>query len=146
MIFLAADHNGTALKNHLVTFLQKRGVSFFDLSAVRREPNDDYPALANRVVHAVQKKKGSLGVLVCGSGNGMVMAANRYRDIRAALAPSPAYARKAREDENANIVVLPAWWIKPQLATRTLQTWLSASFSNAPRHRRRIRQLSVRNA
>ena len=145
MIFLGADHNGIVLKNRLLAFLKKRGVAFVDLSPVRRVPTDDYPPIARRVVAAVRRKKGSFGVLVCGSGNGMVMAANRFPDIRAALAPSPAYARKAREDENANIIVLPAWWLTTRGATRTLHQWLTTAFSKEPRHRRRIRQLSTRN-
>lgn len=141
MVYLGADHNGFRLKEYLKTMLAKRNIVVVDLGPKRRIPNDDYPDIAWRVARAVLRRSGATGILVCGSGNGMVMAANRFRGIRAALAPSAKYARKAREDEDGNILVVPAWWVTKASAAVIVRQWLETPFSGAPRHRRRLKKL-----
>ncbi len=140
MVYLGADHNGFPLKEALKQSLLDAGVPCRDLGPAQPRAGDDYPRIAFRVAQAVRRTKGT-GILFCGSGNGMAMAANRVRGIRAALAPTVAYARKARTDEDANILVLPAWWVRPAEARRIVQAWRSTRFAGAARHRRRIRQL-----
>lgn len=140
MIIIGADHNGFALKEMLKTWLVRRGERIADVR-VRKKSGDDYPAIAVSVAKRVAAKKGSVGILVCGSGNGMAMAANRFRTIRAALCWNVPSAKKAREDEDANIVILPAWWVTIQGACSIVHMFLKTKFSGASRHRRRIRQL-----
>lgn len=140
MLYIASDHNGFALKNGLSAYLEKLGLLVNDLTP-HHVANDDYPKIAEQLTKAIKRKPGSIGILLCGSGNGMAMAANRMRGIRAALAPSPAYAHKAKTDEDANVIVIPAWWVTPTQAKRIVRTWLSSHASTASRHQRRIRQL-----
>lgn len=142
MVYIGADHNGYRLKNDLVRFLQRRGVTVRDLGAVSARASDDYPLIAVRVARAVQASPQHRGILLCGSGNGMAMSANRFSRIRAALAPSLRYAVKAREHENANILVLPAWWMNEGTARSIAQKFLATASSAAARHRRRVRQLT----
>ncbi|MFH1171620.1 MAG: RpiB/LacA/LacB family sugar-phosphate isomerase [bacterium] len=141
MVFLGADHNGMRLKAHCAAFFLRQRIPFRDLTQ-KRIAGDDYPKVAIRVVKHVRAHRGSTGVLFCGSGNGMAMAANRFSDIRAAVAGAPAYARKARQDENANVLVIPAWWTTKAQANATLRTWLATKRRTAVRHKRRIQQLS----
>lgn len=144
MIYLGADHRGVALKAAIKPVLNAMGKNSHDFGAHRLNRTDDYPVIAREVARAVAAHPGSMGILLCGSGNGMVMAANRFPGIRAALTPDVRYAKKAREDEDANILVLPALWVTPRRATAILRVWLRTPFSGLARHRRRIRQLSRR--
>lgn len=138
-LFLGTDHNGAKLARFIL-----RNVRGVRCELVNRESRseDDYPVLASKVVRRVLATSGAHGVLLCGSGNGMAMAANRFPGIRAAVALNVTMARKARQDENANVLVIPAWWVTMSAALRTVRAFLSTPASSAVRHRRRIRQLS----
>ena len=142
MLYLGADHQGRRLKESVKRTLEKQGVAFRDLDTGRFDPVDDYPLIAARVARAVERSSRHSGILLCGSGNGMVMAANRFPKIRAALASAPQYAAKARTDEDANILVLPAWWLTVPQASRIVLSWLSTKAEPLKRHRRRQRQLA----
>lgn len=141
-LFIGADHNGYLLKEQLKVSLKKSGIPVHDCGAPHLDPEDDFPPIAATVARKVVKQQGSFGILICGSGNGMAMAANRFSGARAALASAPGYARKARKDEDANILVLPAWWLTHTQALRILRLWLTTPFSKATRHKRRIAQLT----
>lgn len=141
MIVLGADHNGFAMKEALKAWLVKRGETIFDVDP-KKKSGDDYPGIAASVAKKVSAKKGSVGVLICGSGNGMAMAANRFRNVRAALCWNIPSAKKAREDEDANVIVLPAWWMTNTGACAAVHIFLTTKLSKAPRHRRRVQQLS----
>lgn len=141
MIILGADHNGFAMKEALKAWLLKRGEKVLDVDP-KKKSDDDYPSRAALVARKVSVKKGSVGILLCGSGNGMAMAANRFPKVRAALAWNIPSAKKAREDEDANVIVLPAWWMTKQGACAAMLMFLKTRFSKAPRHRRRVKQLS----
>lgn len=140
MIYLGADHNGHAVKEVVKVWLEKRREQFIDVHAITKS-NDDYPGIAALVAKRVRAKKGSVGILFCGSGNGMAMAANRFKKIRAALCWNIPSAKKAREDEDANVLVIPAWWVTEQGACAIAHAFLTTKFSGAARHRRRIAQL-----
>lgn len=142
IVYLGADHNGFLLKEQVKAALMKSGISVCDCGAKALDHDDDYPAIAARVARQVSKDPESFGLLICGSGNGIAMAANRFSGIRAALAPAPGYARKARQDEDANILVLPAWWVTYAQALRIVRMWLTTPFSGETRHKRRIAALS----
>ena len=140
-IWIAADHRGYELKNALLGRIRDAGYEVDDLSSHTLTPGDDYPPLAYAVCDRVAVDGAARGVLLCGTGNGMVMAANRNHDIRAALAWNPDIARKARNDEDANVLVLPAESLTHDQAADVLFRFLETPFSEDERHRQRIAAL-----
>ncbi|NBX48995.1 RpiB/LacA/LacB family sugar-phosphate isomerase, partial [bacterium] len=102
-VFLGADHAGFLLKNTLKDALHLAGYDVEDLGAYELLPDDDYPEYASRVAHAVMTHPGSKGVLLCGSAEGMCIAANKFDDIRAGIGFSMEAARMMRKDDDANV-------------------------------------------
>lgn len=139
-IYLGADHAGFALKEKLKTELTRQGYEIQDL-APRYISGDDYPRYGKTVAQAVARDKNSRGVLVCGSGVGMVIAANRVRGARAFLGQTVGETILAREHNDINILVLAGWRIRTKQALAVLQTFLKIPFSKASRHQRRVKQL-----
>lgn len=142
MLYLAADHAGYELKEEIKRRLEAKGVTFEDFGAFDAKAVD-YPGYAKRVARAVQKSNGR-GILFCGSGQGMAMAANRFRNIRAAVVWGPKVTAETRDDNDANIISLPARFIDEERAWEIVSTFLSTSFSHADRHKRRISQLDAK--
>lgn len=140
MIFLGADHNGFALKQRLRDELNRRGFDVADLGARRLELDDDYPDFAVAVARAVAKTR-ELGILICGSGHGMAIAANKVKGVRAVTCATPASARASRRDDHANVLSLPAWEITWPKAKTVVDTWLRTQPSSAARHRRRVAKI-----
>ncbi len=141
MIYLAADHGGFDLKNKLVTFLKDNDHQISDLGPTQLDPADDYPDYAKAAVENIKSNQDQ-AILICRTGHGMVMAANRYLHIRAALAHTPESAKRAKQDENANVLVLAADFISEIQAKDIVRSWLSTPFSGAERHIRRINKIS----
>jgi len=112
-----------------------------DLGNVKLNLRDDYPDYAKAVARKVQKSSTALGILFCGSGQGMCITANKFKGIRAALAWSVGTAKKSRYDDNSNIICLPAWSINRDQARRIITGWLTTDFSQATRHKRRIKKI-----
>ncbi|MEK7170995.1 MAG: RpiB/LacA/LacB family sugar-phosphate isomerase [Patescibacteria group bacterium] len=139
MIFLAADHAGFDLKEKICHKLAERKIAFEDFGTFSRKPVD-YPGLASQLAKAVLKHDGK-GIMVCGSGQGMAMSANRLRGIRAAVVWSPRMAIETREDNDSNIISLPARFIDESTGWEIVSAFLSTSFSHADRHKRRIKQI-----
>lgn len=138
-IYLAADHAGFALKEKIKTFLEKNR-EIIDLSpALKKE--DDYPLHAQKVALALLDNPNALGILVCGTGHGMDIAANRYQGIRAIVARNVDDAVLAREHNHANILVLGGWVTKPALAQKIIERFLATKPSTATRHKRRVASL-----
>lgn len=137
---LGADHAGFALKEHLRKVLDQLNVRYEDLSPKIVE-GDDYPFIAKRVAKLVAEKGDVHGLLVCGTGFGMDIAANRFRGVRAVVAQTAAEARLAREHNHANILVLGGHITEPAVASHILKTWIDAHPSYAQRHVRRIHQI-----
>jgi ribose 5-phosphate isomerase B len=141
-IFVGADHNGFALKNQVREHLEHTGFDSEDVGAITLDKDDDYPQYAFAVATKVVGEEDPVfGVLVCGSGQGMAIAANRVAGIRAALVWSPAEARAARRDDNANILVLPANMIDADTALTIVDEFLDQKFSSEPRYQRRLEQI-----
>lgn len=138
-IFIASDHAGVRLKKALVDFLCAKGEKINDLGP-QTEDSTDYPDHANDVCVAMQKKPDSIGILLCGSGIGMSIAANRHRHIRAALVHSEELARLARLHNNANVLVLGARFISEALALRVLEVFMETDFEGG-RHAQRVVKL-----
>ena len=141
-IYLGADHNGFRLKESLEKWLLARGYCVEDLST-KKAAGDDYPKIGFTVAKAVVKNPGSRGVLICGSGIGVAIAANRVKGIRAAAAHTPAEVKKARADEDLNILTLSGWTMSEKKAVTLLRPFLTAPCSRAARHKRRVKQLDT---
>jgi len=142
-VYLAADHNGFHLKNELAEFLRGRGYEVVDLGPHELDPLDDFPEAAADVAAAVlaSKAKYARGILLCGSGQGVCMAANRYRGVRASLGYDEASVRSARNDDDANVLCLPARGLSLRKAQSLTITWLETAFAGASRFKRRIKQM-----
>jgi ribose 5-phosphate isomerase B len=142
-IYIGADHNGFVLKADLVTWLKQAGYSVIDEGDKALQPDDDFPQFAARIASAMlaSDDEDPRGILICGSGQGMCMAANRFRGIRASLCWDATEARMSRNDDNANVLCLPARVISAGKAENILHTWLNTPFAAAPRFARRINEL-----
>ncbi|RJQ33482.1 RpiB/LacA/LacB family sugar-phosphate isomerase [Candidatus Parcubacteria bacterium] len=140
-IYLGSDHNGFAIKEYVQDYLEAKGYKVEDLGNVKLNLRDDYPDYAKAVARKVQKSSTALGILFCGSGQGMCITANKFKGIRAALAWSVGTAKKSRYDDNSNIICLPAWSINRDQARRIITGWLTTDFSQATRHKRRIKKI-----
>lgn len=145
-IFVGADHGGFELKAHLSIFLQEHGYEVKDMGADEVIPTDDYPefafSVAEAVVAAQQQQAGSaFGIVLCRSGAGMVIAANKVLGVRAALVASPKEAQHAREHNNANIIGFAADWIDQEMAQASLLVFLETAFDPGSRHARRVEQI-----
>jgi ribose 5-phosphate isomerase B len=136
VIAIAADHGGFYLKTPLVEFLKKLGQDVTDLGTNSEEPVD-YPDFARAVAQEILAKKAERGILICGSGVGACVAANKFPGIRAAICHDTFSAHQGVEDDDINVLCLGARVIGPELAKEIVRVWLSASFSGAERHRRR---------
>jgi ribose 5-phosphate isomerase B len=141
IVYLGADHRGFELKNQIREHLHHKGVNFEDKGAITLEPGDDYPRYAYSVATEVLGEDDSRGILVCGSGQGMAIAANRVRGIRAGLVWSPAETRAARHDDDINVLVLPADMVDSETALAMVDDFLDQKFSGKEQHQRRLDQL-----
>ncbi len=145
-IFLGADHNGFRLKEEVFDYLQKRGFDVFDVGDKEPHHDDDFPQFAQAAAIKVLGEKpvdDPRAILICGGGQGMCMAANRFRGIRASVIWDEHEARMTRNDNDSNILCLPARILdgNPQKWQNIIDTWLSTPFANAPRFKRRNAQI-----
>lgn len=145
-LYLGADHAGFDLKERLKRHLERRGFPIADLSP-KRVAKDNYPKVAKQVAKRIAQSSKlqapSFGVLVCGTGLGMDIAANRTKKVRAVAVRSVKEAELSREHNHANVLVLGSWVMKPAEAERILDAWLKAKPSTATRHMRRVKQLDT---
>ena len=139
-IAIGADHAGFELKEHLRKLLEQKGYSIKDFGTYSSE-SADYADFAHPVSLAVEKKEFDLGLLVCGSGNGIAITANKHQGIRAALCWLEDLASLARQHNNANILCLPARFISVELAEKILEKFLTTDFEGG-RHARRVDKIS----
>ncbi|MDP3794123.1 MAG: RpiB/LacA/LacB family sugar-phosphate isomerase [Candidatus Uhrbacteria bacterium] len=142
IILLAADHAGFALKEKIKMYLIKRGYNIRDLTPIFRA-GDDYPPIAKHVARLISKHLNQQAILICGSGYGMDIAANRFKGVRAIVARTTQDAVMSRQDDHGNILVLGGRVTKPELAKKIVDTWLKTKPLNAARHLRRVKQLDA---
>lgn len=142
-IYIGADHNGYELKAHLESFLKRSGHEIVDAGDVKRDPDDDFPQFAGRAVSMLlgDHEPDARAILICGSGQGMCMAANRFKGVRACLCWNLTEARLSRNDDDANVLCLSARSLDNQQAEAIVLTWLATPFAGAPRYKRRIAEL-----
>jgi ribose 5-phosphate isomerase B len=136
-VAVGADHGGYRLKIQIVEFLKKLGNEVNDLGTHSEEPAD-YPDYARAVSQKILLKHADRGILICGSGVGASVAANKVPGIRAAICHDTFSAHQGVEDDNVNILCLGARVIGTELAKDIVKVWLSSTFSGAERHRRRL--------
>lgn len=138
-IALAADHAGFEEKEKVKALLTDLGIEFDDFGTASTD-SVDYPDYAAKVGHAVAEGNADQGLLVCGSGTGMAIAANKIKGIRAAVAWSPDIARLAREHNDANVLALPARFLDDDQARDIVRAWFEADFEGG-RHQRRVEKI-----
>ncbi len=141
-IYIGSDHAGFEAKEKVKAFLETAGFSVEDLGDLDYNKTDDYPDYAFKVGEAVVADQGSLGILLCGSGTGICIAANKVKGVRAAYVESQQHAIAARNDDDSNIIVLDNLTFDPAKDFPTLETFLNTPFSNAERHLRRIAKIT----
>lgn len=141
-IFIGADHAGFALKEHLKKYFIKKNVLFMDIGARTFDPTDDYPDIAFELAKNVTETNYAKGILLCGSGQGVCIAANKIKGIRAALSWNEKSAFTSRNDDDANILCLPSKFLKNDQAERIVHTWLKTPFSSHVRHKRRVKKIT----
>lgn len=145
-IYLGSDHAGFDLKEDVFAYLVKRGVDVQDVGDTHLDPNDDFPQFAQIAALKVigDEDPDVRAILICGGGQGMAMAANRFRGIRASVIWDAEEARMTRNDNDCNVLCLPARVLQredPQVWQDILDTWLHTPFSGAARYKRRNAEL-----
>lgn len=144
MLYIGADHRGFALKESLKRYLSAQGVTLEDYGATTPIPDDDYVDFGMAVAKAVATDPiVNRGVLICGSGVGMSVVANKARGVRAALVRSHHQAVASRTDDDANVLVLDADETTEPEAAEMIRAWLNTPFSGEERHRRRLEKIKA---
>ncbi len=143
LIYIAADHRGFALKEHLKNFLRESGYSVTDLGNEKLDENDDYPDFAAEVGKRVsQEFETARGIVVCASGVGVDIVVNKFPRVRSVLAATSDQAYDSRNDDDTNVLALGAEYLDLATAKKILITWLETPFGDEPRFRRRIEKIS----
>ena len=138
-VILASDHAGFELKEKIKNFLLRKGKKVLDLGT-NSTNSVDYPDFAHRLSNKMKKNKKQFGILICGSGIGMDMAANRHKYIRAALCHNVKSARLSRQHTNANVMAIGARLTKKNIALKCVDTFIKTKFEGG-RHLRRIKKI-----
>jgi len=142
LIYIGADHRGFALKQVLKSYIGSVGYEVIDMGNDKMDEDDNYPEFAIRVAKEVSKDSSlGRGILICGSGVGMDVVANKFRNIRCSLCFSPNQAMAARNDDNANVLSIPADFVDEDVAKKIVAVWLQTKFNEEERHSRRIKQI-----
>ncbi len=145
IVFIGSDHNGFAMKASVLAYLKKRRTTVMDIGDEKLDPDDDFPVFASRAVNAIKTShdQDPRAILICGSGQGMMMAANRFHGIRAGLGWSVDAANDIRNDEDSNVLALPSILLQDDeaLAHDIIDTFLDTPFAAAARYKRRNREL-----
>jgi len=143
LIYIGADHRGFQLKETLKKFLKDLGYEVVDIGNDKYDEQDDYPDFAKLVARAVSQDTVSRrGILICASGVGVDVTANKFKGIRSALVSSPNQAYASRNDDDSNVLSLAADFLDEKTAQEIIKTWLATPFSNQERFERRLQKIS----
>lgn len=142
MIYLACDHGGFKLKEILKKEFDNVGLQYMDLGAYEYNENDDYPDFSIPASKKISENPSDRAILMCRSGVGEVIVANKFRNVRAGLSWNSEHAKKSREDDNTNVLALPSDYITEQEAKDIVGIWLNTEFTQAERHVRRLKKVS----
>ncbi|MDB5179501.1 MAG: rpiB [Candidatus Saccharibacteria bacterium] len=140
-IFLGSDHNGFHMKEKVFAYLVKHGYDVQDVGDERLDPDDDFPQFAQAAALQVlgEQEGEARAILLCGGGQGMAMAANRFKGIRASVVWDAFEAKMTRNDNDSNVLALPSRVLESEDGTwqGIIETWLSTPFASAVRYKRR---------
>jgi ribose 5-phosphate isomerase B len=139
-VAIGSDHAGYDYKEDLISFLEAKGIAFQDYGTHSRD-SVDYPDFAHPVADAVEKGDAAFGILLCGSANGVAIAANKHKGIRAAVCWGEELAKLAREHNDANIICIPARFVREGDAEKMVQIFMITPFEGG-RHQRRVEKIS----
>lgn len=142
MIYLGSDHAGFALKQEVKKMLDEMKLDYHDLGNEVEEPTDDYPEYAFAVGEAVAKEPGAVGILLCGTAQGVCLAANKVKGVRAVAAHNALEAQRTREHNDANVLCLSGWEQSAMDVKPIIGTFLAAKFTGEERHVRRLKKIS----
>jgi ribose 5-phosphate isomerase B len=141
MMLLGSDHGGLQLKDSIAAFLRERGIDFQDCGTFNGD-SVDYPDFAEKVAGAVSRGEAESGILFCGTGIGISIAANKFPQVRAALVTDPFMAQMAKEHNNANILVLGGRVTTAEKGREIVAAWLDATFAGG-RHQARLDKITA---
>lgn len=143
IIYIGADHRGFYLKETIKQALKPEGYEVIDLGNSESDSGDDYPDFAGAVAEKVAGTGGEVrGIVICGSGIGVDVVANKFNGVRSALAMSPDHIRAGRHDDDVNVLSLAADFIKPEVALDIVHAFLSTPFEKEERYSRRLGKIS----
>jgi ribose 5-phosphate isomerase B len=141
IVFIGADHRGFRAKLELIPWLQKEGFDAIDCGNTVLDPTDDYPDFGFEVAEKVAAMPDSFGIVVCGSGAGVCIAANKVNGIRAALGTTDDHVQASRHDDNVNVLALGADFLTMDQMKSLIQTFLSTSYIPEEKYERRIAKI-----
>lgn len=139
-IAIGADHAGFDYKEDLISFLEAKDLAFHDYGTHSKD-SVDYPDFAHPVANAVENEDAAFGILLCGSANGVAITANKHKGIRAAICWGEEIAKLAREHNNANIICIPARFVREGDAEKMVQLFMTTEFEGG-RHERRVLKIA----
>lgn len=137
-LFIGADHRGFELKEHLKVWLEEEGYTVIDCGNTKYDPEDDFPDFAFAVAQKVQADPESRGVVICGSGAGVNIAANKVKGIRASTGINVDEVRSARKDDDLNILAISAQYSSFEVAQKMIVMFLTTPFGSEERYTRRL--------
>lgn len=141
IIAIASDHAGYKLKDAIIKHFEKKGYDFKDFGT-HSEESVDYPDFAHELAQSIDRKEYERGIAICGSGNGISMAANKHQRVRAAICWNAEIAKLARSHNDANVCSLPARYVSQEKAQEIVDTFLNTDFEGG-RHQRRVEKISI---
>lgn len=139
-IVIASDHAGFVLKSKVIKYLEERGFEMMDCGTYSEE-SCDYPDFAHQAASAVNRGEAERGIVICGSGNGVSMTANKYPNVRCALSWTPEISELGRKHNNCNMIGLPARFITEETAMRIVDMFIDTKFEGG-RHERRVNKIN----
>jgi len=140
-VIMASDHGGFTLKEKIKKTLSKTHILFEDFGAKKLDQNDDYQDFIIPAMTAILKNKNSKGIIICRNGVGVSILANKFKGIRAGLCFSENHVKSARNDDDINVLALPANYISKRRAMKLVKTFLNTPFSGEARHKRRLAKI-----
>ena len=140
-VALGADHGGFSLKTELLPWLKDQGYDVLDMGALAFDSTDDYPDFSRKVAQAITEEEANRGIIICGSGVGACIAANKVPGVRAGICHDTYSAHQGVEHDDMNILCLGARIIGIEVAKENVSAFLGASFSKEERHRRRLQKI-----
>lgn len=140
-VYIGADHRGYKLKEKISKWMFEKKIDFEDMGAQHLDPKDDYTKYAEKVASMVANSENSKGILICGSGVGVDVVANKFDGVRASIGKSAKQVEAGRKDDNMNVLVIAADFTKEKEAKDMFNTFIKTKFSGKERHKRRLREV-----